>query len=106
MLAFRARGAEYGYYFGLSGSGKVALVRRNHSDSILAEAEYPWEFGESYTLEAKILTLNESCKITCLVNGSVCLEYTDSDPQPYGMAGLVKTSAGRTRFLSLSAREV
>ena len=106
LLAFRARGTEYGYFFGLQGAGRVALLRRDHDDTILAEVDFNWDFGNYYRLSAEVRSSDEGCRIRCLVNGIPLLETIDPNPQPYGMAGVGKTKAGRTRFLSLSAKEL
>lgn len=106
LVAIRARGAEYGYYFGLAGGGKAVLIRRDGADETIAEAPFSWSFGERYRIAVSARTLEGAgCSLAGTINGADVLRFTDSRPHPYGMAGLVKISGGRTRFFSLSARE-
>ncbi len=106
LLAFRARGAEYGYFFGLHGEGRVALIRRDGEEKVLVDAPLDWTEGKLYRLGASVHTRGESCEIICSADGVECLRFTDPDPHPYGMAGVGKLDGGRTRFIRLSAKEL
>ncbi|MCK4515301.1 MAG: hypothetical protein KAU31_08590, partial [Spirochaetaceae bacterium] len=106
LLACRARGAEYGYFFGLHGEGRVALIRRDGEDEIVAESTLDWTEGETYRLSATVSTNGNSCDIVCSVNGVEQLRFSDPAPHPYGMAGVGKLGGGRTRFIRLSAKEL
>jgi len=106
LLAFRSRGAEYGYFFGLHREGRVALIRRDGADEIIAESTLDWKEGQTYRLSATVHSTGDSCDIVCSVDGAECLRFSDPDPHPYGMAGVGKLGGGRTRFISLRAREL
>lgn len=105
LIAIRSRGAEYGYYFGMNGAGKIALIRRDGSDDVIAETAFPWEQGQRYRLSVSARTTDKGCDLIGLIDGQHVLSTSDADPHPYGMAGLVKIDGGRTRFVSLTARE-
>jgi len=102
LLVVRSRGAESGYYFGLHGKGKAALLKRNHSLSILKEIDFSWELEKSVILEVTASGNN----LTGKIDGVEVLTYTDKDALPYGMAGIAKLSQGRSLFMSLRAEEV
>jgi len=106
MVALRCRGAEYGYYFGFHGEGNVSLVRRDGADRIVASAPMVWQEGTPYRFGVSVTGNGSACDIVRSVDGKTALHYTDSEPHPYGMVGVVKLSGGRTRFISLSVREV
>lgn len=105
LLAIRSRGAEYGYFFGLHGEGRACLIRRDHDDVVVAETEFAWQIGRSYNLSAVATTVGDGCEIVCSVDGTECIRFTDGNPHPYGMAGVGKIGAGRTRFISLRVKE-
>lgn len=101
MLIFRSRGAASGYLFGFDGRDRLVLYKRDKDLTVLSEREFPWETGKQYTLTATC----RGNRFTCSVNGQEMLTYTDDDAYAYGMAGVGKLSAGRTRFLSLEYKE-
>ena len=102
LLMIRSGGAETGYYFGLSGENRVKLYKRNHDIVELAEADFPWEIGTEYTLALEAI----GGELRCFINDREVLVYTDKNPLVSGMAGAAKLEAGRTRFLTLSCREL
>ena len=102
LLVVRSRGIESGYYFGLHGKGKVALLKRDHSLTVLKEVDYLWELNRQITLE---ITASGQT-IVCRVDGKEIIYYTDRGALPYGMAGVAKLSGGRTLFMSLSTAEL
>lgn len=101
LVLLRSRGAESAYYFGLHGKNRAVLLKRNHKTTILAEENFPWEVGQTYTLE---LTAAGNL-LACRIDGKEILTFTDPEPLPYGMAGAAKLSGGRTLFLTLAAEE-
>ncbi len=106
LLAFRSRGAEYGYFFGLHGKGRAALIRRDHTDSIMAESPFNWKWQCQYSLSVQVRTQNDgSCLITCFIDGKEVIKVNDSKPHPYGMAGAALLMPGRTQFVSVVVKE-
>ena len=102
MLIFRSRGAASGYLFGYAGCARLVLYKRDKDLTVLTEKEFPWKTGKQYTLTATC----RGNRFTCSVNGQEMLTCTDDDAYAYGMAGVGKLSAGRTRFLSLEYKEL
>jgi ADP-ribosylglycohydrolase len=101
LVAFRCRGAESGYYFGLHGNNTAALIKKDHELTILAEVPFIWQKGSRYQLEISV----SGNSISGRINGNELVCYTDEKPLPYGMAGAAKLGAGRTLFFSLAAAE-
>lgn len=102
LLMVRSGGKETGYFFGLSGKSTVQLLKRDHDIEVLGTADFKWEYGKEYVIGIKAM----GNKITCLLNGEQILEFTDKNPLISGMAGTAKLSGGRTRFLTLSCKEL
>jgi len=101
LMCIRSAGAESGYFFGLHGSGKAALIRQEHESRILCEVPFDWKIGQRLRLEME----SSGERLLCRINGKLLIDYTDIPALPYGMAGVAKLGRGRTLFLSLSAEE-
>ncbi len=102
MLMVRSGGAETGYFFGLSEKNKVQLFKKDHEIELLGEADFPWIYEKEYKLSMEAIDNN----LRCLIDDKELLTYTDSSALVSGMAGTAKLGGGRTRFLTLSCREV
>lgn len=105
LLAFRSRGAEYGYLFGFQGENRVVFLKRDGDIQVLMETDFPWQFGTDYELEVAVSTEGGACRMTGWIDGVEVLNWLDQNPHPYGMAGLAKLSSGRTHFHKLAAVE-
>ncbi len=101
LVAFRSIGAERGYFFGLSGNNKVALIKRDHTNTILSEKDFSWKVGSLYTLKVEAL----DGMFRCFLDGKEIINFVDKDFFPSGMAGLGKLEPGRTHFKSISFEE-
>ncbi len=101
LVAFRAIGAERGYFFGFNSSNTAALIKRDHNNTILQEIEFPWKMGELYKLKVKV----SGSDITCIIDNEAVLSYSDRDPFTHGMAGLGKLGAGKTIFKNIVFHE-
>jgi hypothetical protein len=77
-------------------------LKRDHTNTTLAEADFTWEEGREYTLKVQA----RGGTLECFIDGVKILTHEDPDPIPSGMAGLAKWGAGRTLFRSLTFREV
>ena len=100
-LALRAQGAQRGYYAGLHGRGKVAiLAMENGRAEVLAEGALDWRYGESrmirFTAVGRQLTLEA---------GDVTLQAEDSR-FAYGMTGFGMLSMGRAYLGNLNVCEM
>lgn len=102
LIIFRARGAASGYLFGFTENGTVSLYRRDREVTILEQIPFSWEIGRKYTLEVAC----SGDEFSCRIDGKEIIVYRDEHAYPYGMAGVGKLGAGRTRFLTLSYEEV
>lgn len=72
-----------GYYVGLTSSG-VVLGKMNYSYKELAKEKGQYEVNKTYHMTVTC----EGATIRVYVDGTLCLEYTDSDPFLQGMVGL------------------
>ncbi|MDA3939984.1 MAG: ADP-ribosylglycohydrolase family protein [Spirochaetia bacterium] len=102
LLAFRSIGAERAYFFGLSASNKVALIKRDHTNIILSEKDFPWKIVSLYTLKVEAV----GGSIRCFIDGKVIINFEDKDFFPSGMVGLGKLAPGRTLYKSISFSEI
>ncbi len=102
LVSFRSIGAERGYFFGLSGSNKVSLIKRDHENLVLEETDFLWEMGKSYTLKVEVI----AGIFRCFIDGKELISFEDKDSFPTGMAGLGKLEPGRTKFRSFSFSEI
>ncbi len=83
-ILFRVQGAVRLYSVGLAENGKLVLCKKNLEYSVLNEIDFPWSFGNSYT----ITVLIKGNKIRIEVDGKVYIEYTDNEnPYLYGQIG-------------------
>lgn len=102
LLMVRSGGTESGYFFGLSGQNKIKLFKKDHEIELLGEADFNWDCGKEYTMTMDAV----GNRIRCSINSVELFDFTDKNPLHSGMAGLAKMDGGRTRFLSLSCKEM
>lgn len=105
LVAFRARGAEYGYFFGLHGNNMLKLLKKDGDIRVLAQKEFCWFPGKSYKLSVITKSIPNGCRIICKIDDKTIIDFEDNKPHLYGMAGLAKMGAGRTHFINLSVEE-
>ena len=74
-LLFRVQGGIRSYAVGLEKDGKVALVKNNNGYTILAEEDFEWKCGETYTISVAL----KKDKITVIVNGCEQIRYIDQE---------------------------
>ncbi len=101
LVIFRSIGAERGYYFGLNGNNKVALIKRDHENIVVAETDFPWSIGKDYTLKVEAA----GRIFRCFIDGKELINFEDKNPFPAGMAGLGKLEPGRTLYSSITFSE-
>lgn len=99
LLLLRAQGAKRGYALGFSGQGKVAVYKNDFGFLKLAEADFGWETGRAYEVEA----CARGAELSLSVNGKELLKVRD-DTFAYGMFGCGSLSMGRTEFGSFRIR--
>jgi hypothetical protein len=74
-IAVRVQGMRRYYALLLSGDGKARLVKALDGDTVLAEADYPWQFGTSQDFRLRV-TGN---RIQASLDGHPLFDVTDSD---------------------------
>jgi ADP-ribosylglycohydrolase len=72
-LAARVQGQERYYALLLSDMNRIKLVKRLDGEIVLAEQEYSWDFGTSYTLRLEV----EGQHMRAWVDGSLLFEVDD-----------------------------
>lgn len=87
-----------GYYVGLT-TTSVILGKLNYSYEALAKGNGSFEVGKTY----HITVICEGAAIRVYVDGTLCIDYTDSDPFLQGMVGLRTYSCGAS-FDNLTVR--
>ena len=90
-LAARVQGLTRYYALLLSENKKLTLVKALDGETVLAEVEFPWEYGASYTLTLRV----SSSSVTGSVNGEVLLRATDEDVPLEGGAVALICEVGR-----------
>lgn len=101
LLTFRSIGTERAYFFGLNDSNKVALLKRDHENTILEEIDFSWEIGKEYLLKVEAI----DGLLRCFIDGKELICFEDKDFLPTGMVGLGKLKPGRTIYKSLGFQE-
>ncbi|HHW21558.1 MAG TPA: ADP-ribosylglycohydrolase family protein [Clostridiaceae bacterium] len=101
MLTARSQGIERGYHAGFDKPGKIAIYKNNFGFEKLCEADFPWEYGKTYTVSLKAV----ADQITLYIDGEKLLEARDSD-FAYGMFGFAKLYMGRTLFSDVTFEEL
>ena len=102
-LAFRVKGIMMGYHVGFNGENKVALIKNDHGHSTLAEKEYRWTSGQSYSFEIQAVKNHFIFKI----NNEEIFNLKDDETTffDYGMYGFSLMESGRTMFTKLDVKE-
>ena len=99
-LAIRTQGLTRFYGLLVTVEGTVQLIRKNHDETVLAEASFDWSFGET-------LNMSLSAKgdhLTASINGTQVLEATDSTLKG-GAVGIV-IEEGRSATNKVSVEPV
>ncbi len=96
-IAARVQGMRRYYGLLVCQDQQVRLVKMVNQETILASAEFEWEFGD--TLELSLLVSGDELK--GVVNGSVVLEATDSVLSSGGIALVSEEGRTSTRVVSV-----
>ena len=100
LVALRAQGARRGYYAGLYGAGRAAIMVMHEGEMrLLAQMPLDWVLDREYTLHLRA----QGDRLTLTVDGKT-LEATDGS-LAYGMAGYAMFAMGRADFGDLTIRE-
>lgn len=76
-LAARVQGREryYALVFEAVDGGRVKLVKRDHEETVLAKASFPWEIDRSYALEMRL----HGTEIQAFIDGKEVFSVRDED---------------------------
>jgi hypothetical protein len=91
-VAVRVQGMRRYYALLLCRQGQARLVKALDGDTVLAEADFPWEFGQTHDLSLEAV----STRLRAWIDGRLLLEVNDADrPLTVGAVALV-CEEGRT----------
>ena len=100
----RVQGAIRSYAAGFSEGQKLRLMKKmKNVDNyiVLAEADFPWKIGQSYTVEVRA----QDNRLTVHVDGAELLDYTDNDrPYLYGGIGLTVQNGSHCGYRSIKVK--
>ena len=100
-VIFKAGGVRRQYRLQFS-DGKIAIVRRNGSETLLTACEYPVSAGETYRLAVAV----DGSKIRAYVNGEEVLAYIDASLPARGIVGAAVADGTVARFDRFMIKEV
>ncbi len=101
-LAARVGGLRRYYALLLRRDDKARLVKMLDSETVLAEADFHWEFGKSYDLSLQV----NGNRLVGSINGQILFDLVDTDqPLEGGAIGLV-CEEGRVAFEQVAVEPV
>ena len=96
-LAIRTQGLTRFYGLLVTVGGTVQLIRKNHDETILAEASFDWSFGETLNMSLAA----ERDHLTASINGVQVLEATDSTFRGGAVAILIEEGRSATNKVTV-----
>lgn len=101
LVGARIQGAMRGYYGGLHGKGKAALLENvNGEIRVLAEVPFAWEQGRTCTIQLEA----EGDSLMLWIDGQLVLE-TQAKTLAYGMVGFAQYAMGRSWIGGMTVEE-
>ena len=79
---------------------KVQLIRSNHDETVIAEANFDWQYGETYLMDLKV----EGSSLSGDVNGQTVIQGTDDALDSGAIALMIEE--GRTATQQVKVRPV
>ena len=79
---------------------KVQLIRSNHDETVIAEANFDWQYGETYLMDLKV----EGSSLSGDVNGQTVIQGTDDVLDSGAVALMIEE--GRTATQQVKVRPV
>jgi len=101
-IAARVQGMRRYYALLLCGDGKARLVKALDGNTVLAEADCAWEFGETYDLSLEVVG---AC-LRAWIDGQQLFEVDDADRPLTGGAVALICEEGRTATETVTVRPV
>ena len=96
-IAIRTQGLRRFYGLLVTSEGTVQLIRKNHDETVLAEASFHWLFGETLNMS---LTA-EGDHLTASINGVQVLEANDSSFRGGAAAILIEEGRSATNKVTV-----
>jgi hypothetical protein len=93
-IAARVGGLRRYYALLLRRGDKAQLVKMRDGETILAEADFPWQFGETYHLSLQV----QGNRLTGSINDSVLFDLEDRDNSLSAGAIALVCEEGRCSF--------
>ena len=91
-IAARVQGMRRYYALLLCRDGKARLVKALDGDTLLAEADYAWQFGETHDLSLEVV----GSRLRAWIDGRQLFEVEDTDRPLTGGAVALICEEGRT----------
>ncbi|MCS7221531.1 MAG: ADP-ribosylglycohydrolase family protein [Anaerolineae bacterium] len=91
-IAARVQGMRRFYALLLCHDGKARLLKALDGDTILAEADFPWQFGETHELSLQVM----GCRLQAWVDGRLLFDMEDGDRPLDGGGVALVCEEGRT----------
>lgn len=101
-IAARVQGMRRFYALLLYHDGKVRLIKALDGDTTLAEANFPWQFGETHELSLQVM----GCRLQAWVDGQFLFDVEDGD-RPFDGGGVALVcEEGRTATHTVTIQPV
>ncbi|MEE2915176.1 MAG: ADP-ribosylglycohydrolase family protein [Pseudomonadota bacterium] len=81
-----------------SGGKKVQLVRCNHYETVIAEADFDWQYGETYLMDLQV----DGSSLTGDINGQTVISGTDDALDSGAIALLIEEGRTATQQVKVS----
>jgi hypothetical protein len=91
-IAARVQGLRRYYALLLCNDGKTRLVKALDGDTVLADAEFPWLFGETHDLSLEVV----GTQLRAWIDGQQLFEVNDTDRPLIGGGVALVCEKGRT----------
>ena len=101
-LAARVQGMQRYYALLLCTSGKARLVKALDGETVLAEADFPWELGKTYELSLRV----KDNALEAGIDGTALFQVEDVDRPLTGGGVALVCEEGRTATQAVSIRPV
>jgi len=91
-VAVRVQGMRRYYALLLCRQGQARLVKALDGDTVLAEADFPWEFGHAHDLSLEVV----NTRLRAWIDGQLLFEVTDAERPLTGGGVALVCEEGRT----------
>jgi len=104
-VAVRVQGMRRYYALLLCRQGQARLVKALDGDTVLAEADFPWEFGETHDLSLEVVTADRGAvHLQGWIDGQLVCDVTDAARPLTGGGVALVCEEGRTATWTVTVR--